>query len=327
MRLKNIGLYMALVGFLFLAIGGTIEPILAAEPGIDINSRWCVATWTHGTSSVKPILYHSVMIVDHDGISSDGTSHIVTVAYPNAEPTKTLTFSYRLGKNKAKYFLQDTTADLTGNPNDYTGYYTYKVTRVADGASNEATDYLSVDPVGPPQDKTTSPPEFDWTPVGGASHYRVQIYDSNNRWLYTGYAKSPPYELPPGILKPNETYMYEIFAIREHQWFEEDNIGASSKITFTTGPDEPVEPYVDLFSLGVYTVSEEPLWGTYTFFYAKIHDAQGVPGDIDYVKALFPDGTTEITLYPDRNETPTRAVYLGMYFGPIQIPSLPSIAQ
>jgi len=44
MRLKNIGLYMALVGFLFLAIGGTIEPILAAEPGIDINSRWCVAT-------------------------------------------------------------------------------------------------------------------------------------------------------------------------------------------------------------------------------------------------------------------------------------------
>ena len=66
------------------------------------------------------------------------------------------------------------------------------------------------------------------------------------------------------------------------------------------------------------TWTNPSLYGTATYFHLKIHDAQGVPGNIDYVKAHFPDGTTEISLYPDYNETPTCAVYRGAYFGTVQ---------
>ena len=316
MSAKKIATSVAYFGVLLLLSGLIARPLYSAEPGIDIFKRWTAATWTSGDPPTT-ILYHNVMIVDHDGISSDGTSHVVTVTYPNGGPTYTLKFAYRIGTSRAKYYFHDNT-DPSSNHDTYSGTYTYRVTRVPSGVYSEASDYLEVAPVNPPIDKTVSPPVFDWSIVPEASYYRISIYDSDGRWVYSGYVKSPPYKLPPGILKPNATYKYEILAVREPQWFEEDNIGASNMKSFVTGPVVAQAPYIDLHGHGVFTWYHSSPFGVYTYFYLYLHDAQGVPGNIDSVTALFPDQSTLVNLYPDYNVSSTCAVYKGVYFGAIQ---------
>jgi hypothetical protein len=134
---------------------------------------------------------------------------------------------------------------------------------------------------------------------------------------------SPPYTLPPGILKPGGAYKYRIEALSEHKWFEWDNVSSSNqnKTYIVTGPDQARSPHIDLASSGVSTYTQPPPLGTNTWFYIKVHDAQGVPDTIDNVKVLFPDGETQVSLYfdyIDYNESPTCGIYRGAYFGAIQ---------
>lgn len=84
------------------------------------------------------------------------------------------------------------------------------------------------------------------------------------------------------------------------------------------GPDEDQNPYVDLHSIGVETWTTDTPAVTFTYFYIKIHDDQGVPGNFESVKMLFPDGFTEETLYLDYNDSDTCGIYRTHCFGTIQ---------
>jgi hypothetical protein len=182
---------------------------------------------------------------------------------------------------------------------------------------NETSKFIRVDSMF---HLDTTTPTFDWDAVTGANHYRVRIYGRNDNKIYTGYTKSSPYTLPPGVLKPQGFYKYRIYAIKDHQWFEVDNVSASdrNKTMFWAGPDEAQDPYVDLYSIGVGTWTSDTPVGTRTYFHIEVHDAQGVPGNIESVKVLLPDLSTEVNLYLDYNDSDTCAHYRGDYFGAIQ---------
>ena len=217
------------------------------------------------------------------------------------EPTATLTFT-----------VISLDPDDPFYPFTYTATYTVpgSVITIEGGCSIGVANWLAVD--------TT--PTFDWELVDEATYYVVRIYGLNNNTIHNGNTKTPPYTLPPGILKPYGVYKYRIQVSRDHQWFEWDNGSRTNQdlTRFITGPDEAQDPYVDLNSIGVITWTNDVLVGTYTSFNIKVHDAQGVPGNIESVKVLFPDGVTEVNLYLDYNDSSTNGTYRGDYFGTIQ---------
>lgn len=521
--------FRSFLSFLFIAalVFGAPHLAISAQPGLQLHKDVSgVKTWTTNADTPFTGLSHDVKVVDYDGIADDGSSHTVTVTYPDRSTVKTLEFNYKKDANSAIYELWDGDIPQPIDAGTYTGNYVYRVTEVPGGDWTEATDYLDVDTVNLPDETTFSPrfdtpqaitayfddvyvngslyddfesgfgsnnwnwqpsevtyesgevrfeqtynpgrgsrwmnfknpegineikatvrvdsvtsnrprarirgtfcrdsegdvsaqvgvrendavygvsadreegyhaisedlvpltslgsvtqgnnyelsiewdgntftfgvkglddavdytatytpsgpisspddpwkgigltcwivldsttPTFDWDEVpGGTNHYRVRIYSMNNNTIYRSYVKSPPYTLPPGILKPNSLYKYRIEALKDHQWFEWDNVARSDrdKTRFITGPDEAQNPYVDLWSTGVQTWTDAAPFGANTFFYLRIHDAQGVPGNIDSVKALLPDGVTEVSLYLDYNESDTCGAYRGVYFGDIQ---------
>ena len=169
--------------------------------------------------------------------------------------------------------------------------------------------------------ETSTTPEFNWTQVAGASHYRVRISGLNNNVIWRGYTKNPPYRLPPGILKPSSFYKYRIEAVHDHQWFEWDNVSRSDhELTrFWTPGEEAQAPYVDLASIGVETWSSG-IFDPNLTFYIKVYDAQGVPQNIESVKAVVPGGGV-INLQFDANEGVNCGIYRGDYFGPLPLPS------
>ncbi len=163
----------------------------------------------------------------------------------------------------------------------------------------------------------TTTPTFNWDTVPGATYYRVRVYGFNDNTIYRGYTSTPPFDLPPGILKPNAVYKYRIDAIRDHQWFEWDNGGRSDpNLTyFITRAAEAQQPTLDLWGSGVRTFNYPPPYQAYASFYVRVHDAQGVPGNIDSVTVLLPDNQTEVELYLDEQLTANSAAYRGIYFG------------
>lgn len=169
----------------------------------------------------------------------------------------------------------------------------------------------------------TTTPSLSWDAVPGSEYYRVRFYALDVNWnvstIYNGYTGTTSFTLPPGILKPNAYYKYRIDSFRDHQWMETDNKAGSdrNKQYIIAGPKETQKPMLDFDSHGVYTWNQSEI-GTTTHFYIKIHDAQGVPENIKSVKVLFPDGTTEMDLYHDYNETGTRAIFKNSYYGTVQ---------
>ena len=168
---------------------------------------------------------------------------------------------------------------------------------------------------------TSTTPEFDWTPVAGASHYRIRIYGLNDAHIWWGYAKNPPYKLPPGILKPSGFYKYRIQAHNEHQWFDWENASRSDRelTRFGTLGDEAETPYVDLASIGAESWSNG-IFPPFISFYVKVYDAQGVPQNIESVQALVP-GIGAVNLQFDFNEGGNCGIYRGQYYGELPLPS------
>ena len=162
---------------------------------------------------------------------------------------------------------------------------------------------------------TSTTPEFNWTPVEGASHYRIRIYGLNNNTIFRGWATTPPYKLPPGIIKPDSYYKYRIEAIRDHQWFEWDNVSRSDRelTRFGTLSEEAQAPYVDLYSIGAEAFTTGIL-NPFVSFYVKVYDAQGVPQNIESVTATVP-GVGVVNLYLDVNEGANCGIYRGEYYG------------
>jgi len=207
--------------------------------------------------------------------------------------------------------------------------FTFMV-RGVDDTVNYSREYQVAGKTGPPADAWqgigiatwywagTTTPEFDWSPVDGATHYRVRIYGLNGSTIYRGYTTAPPFRLPPGILKPNAIYKYRIEALKDHQWFEWDNGGRSDPdlTLFATGDTEAQVPAIDLWGQGVYTWTDPDPFGANTWFYIKVHDAQGVPDNIASVRATVPDAdSTVVNLYLDSTESANTGIYRGVFFG------------
>ena len=221
--------------------------------------------------------------------------------------------------------------ELTLDWDQPTATLTFKVIGLDDSVNYEAT-YTVSGPISPPDTPrrglgvscwlrlNTTTPTFDWDEVSEANHYSVRIYGWNGTKIYTGYTTLPPHRCPPGILKPRAKYKYRIYAYKDHRQFEADNVSASdqNKTVFYAGPDEAQDPRVYLHGVGVGTLTTTSPVGTHTFFHIKVHDAQGIPGNIGSVKVLLPDLTTEVSLYLDYNDSDTCAHYRGHFFGPIQ---------
>jgi hypothetical protein len=216
--------------------------------------------------------------------------------------------------------------ELTLEWNESTATFTFGVSGL-DDSINYTRSYTVPGPVSPADNPyraigitswiflDTTPP-FDWQAVPGANHYRVRIYGWNDNQIYQGNTKSPSYTLPPGILKPDGIYRLRIYALRDHQWFEWENVSRSvwDSSPFITGSNEAQNPYINLRSIGVYTWNHRPPFEAYTHFSVRIHDAQGVPDDIESVVVTIPGGET-VNLYIDEYITANEGQYKGVYFG------------
>ena len=154
-------------------------------------------------------------------------------------------------------------------------------------------------------------PTFSWDPVTGAESYRVRIYDgSEQRTLWRGYTNETQYMIPPGVLEPDSYYRFRIDAYGDHFPLNQNNAAGSDRYRFYTDTYESPLPYIEFDSAGVQTWNG---YGTdpYISFWVKIHDAQGVPGNIRSVKVQFPDSVQIVDLLHDasRDPSPTSGFY------------------
>jgi hypothetical protein len=209
----------------------------------------------------------------------------------------------------------------------------------ATGPSGSNSDtYTPTDNYGPPiyPDKqiqtrldlyTDTTPTFNWSPVAGAERYRVRIYNhDNSQTIWNGYPGGTSVTVPPGVLQPNSYYRFRLEAWDAHSPLSVNrpllNLDNISKIPasnddnyiFYTGSHvaEDDYPFIELSSHGVYTWNSE-LAGPSLEFWIQVHDAQGVPNNIDSVKVIHPGGAEEFLEYfgdnPYTPATPTSAIY------------------
>ena len=155
-------------------------------------------------------------------------------------------------------------------------------------------------------------PVLTWDPVTDADWYRVQIYSyDNSQSIWSGFAyNQTTYRVPPGILKPFTKYRYRVEAWDYLHPYNVDNVSltpflSDQRYIFYTTEEEAVDPYIELYGHGVYTLNNSD--GAKLAYMVKVHDAQGVPGNIQYVKVALPGGGEEFLTYdlgnPDNTAT------------------------
>jgi len=162
---------------------------------------------------------------------------------------------------------------------------------------------------------------FTWTAVPEAVRYRLRIYNAHGSQIWQGYPSTNAYTVPPGVLEPNAMYKYRVEAWNSHSPINLDNLSkipasSNDNYVFYTPDTEAVDPMVELDNGGVELWSSSYL-GDNTSFWIKVHDAQGVPDNIQNVTVTLPDGTRQ-TLYHDdgnRYNTSTSGIYRGGYYG------------
>jgi len=297
----------------------------SAIPALDPD-QWGVVTWS--TTTFGTNLVCTVKVIDHDGISSDGSSHLVEVRFPDLMTYR----PYFLRSESPTSAYYELYVNLGGNP-PQAGDYIFTVTDPA-GNTGEFVDNLAVNPLAPPNEASFTPtmgsvtpdttPTFTWDSVTNANRYRVRIFSGDgSRTIWRGYPGNlTSYRVPPGILSPDTEYRYRIEAWDAHSPLDIDNISKApasnaDNILFTTGI-ESVAPFIDLGSVGVETWNSE-FAGAHLSFWIRVHDAQGVPGDIKSVKVALPGGAEEV-LYHDVGSpynTSTCGIYRSSSFLPI----------
>ncbi len=233
-----------------------------------------------------------IKVIDHDGISSDGSSHQVTVSVGNQ--TYRLEYQYNNSPTSAYYAFS---VDGLGETGDY-------IFEVIDPEGNigTRTDRAEVLQIPPPENISCvvngTSPIFDWDLSSGANQYAVTIRTLDGDFYYSlGVGTdAPPFIFPPGILEPNTTYTYEIYALDGHSWiFDWDNQSKTPALTydnptFTTSEATQV-PFTFNHGDCVHTFKdgENPPGIS---VYINVYDAQGVPDNIDSVSVVLPDGST-----------------------------------
>jgi hypothetical protein len=167
-------------------------------------------------------------------------------------------------------------------------------------------------------------PTISWAAVPGAGRYRVRYYQNNGGTVvYTANFSSEQtsYKTPPGILNPNTLYQYRVDAYDNHMQLDFDNATKAPSfgtMNFMTGSKVVYSPYIELETNGVQTWTD-PEDGTYLNFYIRVHDADGVPENIQRVKVIMPNGIEKILVYDPASSGSrnTTAIYQGEHHGVI----------
>ncbi|MCP3869654.1 MAG: carboxypeptidase regulatory-like domain-containing protein [Gammaproteobacteria bacterium] len=200
--------------------------------------------------------------------------------------------------------------------------------------TTDSADYVHSGPVYPAISKnivlqtrinltTDTTPTFTWDPVPGASRYRVRIYNiDNSSTIWRGSTgEETSFTLPPGILEPNAIYRYRVEAWDKPSPLSIDNytrtpISSHDYYRFYTNDETSDAPALHLDGGGVYTYKDGES-GIRPSFWVRVHDRQGVPGNIAEVKVVLPTGYEEI-LDIDHTVSSTSAVYQGFSSHPVE---------
>ena len=126
----------------------------SSVPAIDLVG-WGAMTWTttNGTN-----IYIWIDIIDHDGISDDGSSHSVTIEFPGGA-TYPLQFYSSVSPTVASF---EVFVNLEGNPPE-SGPYTFRVTD-PDGNVGTVVDTLVADPLDPPDQTSFTSSTLQYRP-------------------------------------------------------------------------------------------------------------------------------------------------------------------
>ncbi len=117
---------------------------------------------------------------------------------------------------------------------------------------------------------------------------------------------------------PNSFYRYRFEAWDTHDPLNVDNVSKTpasnnDNYIFYTGDIEDPVPFIGWNNHGVYTSTSETSGGAKLSFWIKVHDADGVPGDIQSVTVTHPGGAVEALKYwgenPYNEPTETSAIY------------------
>jgi hypothetical protein len=210
----------------------------------------------------------------------------------------------------------------------------FEATNHTQGVSNSA-EYVHAGPVYPAINKnfklqarinltTSTAPTFDWDDVTGAARYRLRIYNfDNNRTVWRGYTGGESqYTVPPGVLEPNAAYRFRVEAWDKPSPLSIDHYtrtpdSSSDYYIFYTDNVEPQEPFIDMDSGGVVRLVSDEV-GAIPELWVQVHDAQGVPDNIESVKVTFPASGHEEFLYLDRAAGPNRGYYRGVSDQPVE---------
>jgi hypothetical protein len=221
------------------------------------------------------------------------------------------------------------------------GTYTFIVEDV-NGNSHSVSETLSVSPLEPPSNLLingqpaygallgTTAADFSWEEVSGTGFYRLELYDQALNRIYALVTENNSLSLPEGFLKEGTLYGVRVTARREYFSQNIDN-GTASHEEFlmpnfrTTGMngDPSFKPTVSLDAN-----LNEPRAGAFVWtfpkpqdgvtpvhwlaFVVRVNDADGVPGNIKSVKAIYPgQGGKQLELrYNSRIDNQT-ATYWG----------------
>ena len=283
-------------------------------PGIQLLGGTLVRYEKNGIS-VK----HDIQVVDWDGVSPDGSSHQLVVTYPDGITTKTAMTFDDYGDTWGNYWISDPVPSFE---DIQPGVYTYQVIDSAGNASVTITDVLEpemisvVDETGiiyTNQQENGTSPIFSWNlPSANTVYYNVRAYDNQGKRIYSGYTSDLTHRIPPGILNENSDYFLEIRSFNNHLGLDIDNQAVSSRVLFRTG-NISQEPYIDLTTWQGIKTWNSPRRGPHLSPWIEVYDAQGAPGNISYVKVIFPDGK-ERPLYFVKSSGDVKAEYGTDYF-------------
>ena len=167
-------------------------------------------------------------------------------------------------------------------------------------------------------------PTFTWNPIERVNFYRLRIYNSNGGTIWRGDAgNQTSYTIPPGILLKDADYRYQLEARDAHRTLDVDHQSQAPawwKPSVVFYPkEEDNAPYIDLDNVGAETWTDS-LMGSYYNFWIKVHDGQGVPGNISSVSVTFPNGETLPLYYDEGNGSNTikAGIYRNMAFLPFE---------
>ncbi len=154
-------------------VSGTLAPH-SAKPAIDLDGLG-TCSYSVGASVATE---NWIRIIDHDGVASDGSSHVVTVRYPD-NSTRRLNYSRGFSSTSVYYeFYESNRVPVSGD-------YVFTVTD-PDGNPASRTEHLDYNPILPPAEDSIAPSvknefitaTFDNVYVNGALYENFNSYGS-----------------------------------------------------------------------------------------------------------------------------------------------------